>query len=112
VFLCHGEPVRTDSLIDIYTNRPFAKVFKAIRLARERLQPVFEFRPEWPEERKKGGANISLAKIEQIHRLHEAGAGAGQIAEKVGVHRMTVYRHIKQFHRARPGEADESGQVR
>jgi len=32
VFLCHGEPVRTDTLIDIYTNRPFAKVFKAIRL--------------------------------------------------------------------------------
>ena len=66
VFLCHGEPVRTDSLIDIYTNRPFAKVFKAIRLARERLQPVFEFHAEWPDERKKGGLNISLAKVEQI----------------------------------------------
>ena len=95
VFLCHGEPVRSDTLIDIYTNRPFAKVFKAIRLARERLQPVFEFHAEWPEERKKGGLNIPLAKVERIQRLHEKGMGAVAIAQEVGVHRMTVYRHIK-----------------
>jgi predicted DNA-binding protein (UPF0251 family) len=96
VFLCHGEPVRTDTLIDIYTNRPFAKVFKAIRLARERLQPVFEFHAEWPEGRKKGGLNISLAKVEQIQRLHAAGVRVEEIAKQVGVHRMTVYRHIKR----------------
>lgn len=96
VFLCHGEPVRTDTLIDIYTNRPFAKVFKAIRMARERLQPVFEFHAEWPEERKKGGLNISLAKVEQIQRLHSAGVRVAEIAKQVGVHQMTVYRHIKR----------------
>ena len=96
VFLCRGEPVRTDTLIDIYTNRPFAKVFKAIRLARERLQPVFQFRAEWPEERKKGGLNISLAKVEQIQRLHAAGVRVEEIARQVGVHKMTVYRHIKR----------------
>jgi hypothetical protein len=95
VFLCHGEPVRSDTLLDIYTNRPFAKVFKAIGLARERLQPVFEFRAEWPEERKKGGLNIHLAKVEQIRSLHEKGMGAVAIARQVGVHRMTVYRHLR-----------------
>ena len=95
VFLCHGEPVRSDTLIDIYTNRPFAKVFRAIRLARERLQPVFEFHAEWPDERKKGGLNISLAKVEQIQRLHAAGVRVEEIAQQVGVHRMTVYRHLK-----------------
>jgi integrase len=30
VFLCHGTPVRTDIQLDMYTNRPFAKVFTAI----------------------------------------------------------------------------------
>ncbi len=41
VYLCHGKPVKTDSLADIYTNRPFGKVFKALRKLREHLQPVF-----------------------------------------------------------------------
>jgi hypothetical protein len=30
VFLCHGQPVKNDSLADIYTNRPFGKVFEAL----------------------------------------------------------------------------------
>jgi predicted DNA-binding protein (UPF0251 family) len=108
VFICHGEPVRTDDIIDIYTNRPFAKVFKAIRLARERLQPVFEFHAEWPEERKKGGLNISLAKVEQIQRLHAAGVRVEEIAKQVGVHKMTVYRHIKRCPPSPQGEAEET----
>jgi hypothetical protein len=97
VFLCHGEPVRSDTLIDIYTNRPFAKVFKAIRMSRERLQSMFEFHAEWPDERKKGGLNIPFAKVEQIQSLYEKGLGAVAIAKQVGVHRMTVYRHIKNY---------------
>ena len=28
VFLCHGKPVKTDQLSDLYTNRPFGKVFE------------------------------------------------------------------------------------
>jgi hypothetical protein len=41
VFLCHGKPVKTDELADVYTNRPWAKVFQAQQQVRERLQPVF-----------------------------------------------------------------------
>jgi hypothetical protein len=37
VFLCHGEPVGSDALLDLYTNRPFAKVFLAIDLLDTRL---------------------------------------------------------------------------
>src|SRR5262245_16683554 len=29
VFLCHGTPVKADELLDLYSNRPFAKVFEA-----------------------------------------------------------------------------------
>lgn len=41
VFDCHGSPVRTDSLSDQYSNRPFGKVFAAIRDVEEFLEPVF-----------------------------------------------------------------------
>jgi hypothetical protein len=42
VFLCHGQAVETDDLADIYTNRPFGKVFEAIRRVEQYLQPVFD----------------------------------------------------------------------
>lgn len=42
VFLCHGQPVQSDDLSDVYTNRPFGKVFAAIRRVEDHLQTVFE----------------------------------------------------------------------
>ncbi len=42
VFLCHGQPVRTDDLLDLYTGRPFGKVFKAIREVEKYLKPMFQ----------------------------------------------------------------------
>jgi hypothetical protein len=41
IFLCHGKPVKSDELLDDYTNRPFEKVFEAIRKVEEYLTPVF-----------------------------------------------------------------------
>ncbi|EAQ80610.1 hypothetical protein [Blastopirellula marina] len=41
VFDCHGSPVKTDSLSDQYSNRPFGKVFQAIREVEAYLAPVF-----------------------------------------------------------------------
>lgn len=41
VFLCHGTPVKADDLLDVYTNRPFAKVFQAIDRLGERLRPLW-----------------------------------------------------------------------
>lgn len=41
IFLCHGQPVESDELLDDYTNRPFEKVFEGIRRVEEFLQPVF-----------------------------------------------------------------------
>ena len=57
------------------------------------------------QRRKKGGLNISLAKVEQIQSLHKKGLGAVAIAQAVGVHRMTVCRHIKECEPARQEEA-------
>ncbi|WP_372715442.1 hypothetical protein [Novipirellula sp.] len=41
VFDCHGQPVKSDALTDAYSNRPFGRVFTAIRNVQEYLQPVF-----------------------------------------------------------------------
>jgi hypothetical protein len=46
VFLCHGTPVKTDELLERYTNRPFAKVFGAIEWMGETLQPLWVGVPE------------------------------------------------------------------
>ena len=42
VFLCHGQPVATDNLLDLYTGRPFGRVFQAIREVEKHLKPMFE----------------------------------------------------------------------
>ena len=42
VFLCHGNAVDSDALADVYTNRPFGRVFEAIRAMEEHFAPVFE----------------------------------------------------------------------
>ena len=65
VFLRHGKVVKTDDLIDLYTNRPFGKLFVALREVEEYLQPVFAAAPEtpFPEKRKKGGPNITPGQI-------------------------------------------------
>jgi hypothetical protein len=42
VFLCHGQPVESDDLLDLYTARPFGRVFQAIRDVEKHLEPMFE----------------------------------------------------------------------
>ncbi len=42
IYLCHGQSVKSDSLAEVYTNRPFDKVFSALDTVRsEKLAPVF-----------------------------------------------------------------------
>lgn len=45
VFLCHGQPVKSDELSDVYTNRPFDKAAEALAKVREDLQPMFNLAP-------------------------------------------------------------------
>jgi hypothetical protein len=99
VFDCHGEPVKSDSLSDVYTNRPFGKVFQAIRDVQNYLEPVFleagkaPFSPQ-PQ------AYTKRSVIERIIQLHDEGNFTGQIAAALGLSGRTVSRHIQQHHRA------------
>lgn len=44
-FLSHGQPVATDDLADVYSNRPFAKVAEALGKVEKQLAPMFDAAP-------------------------------------------------------------------
>ena len=92
VFICHGQPVQSDDLLDLYTNRPFARLFEAIRSVRQRLDKVFQVQADWPPEPKKGGPNITRRTSDEIDRLLQEGLPVADVAQQVGVSRMAVYR--------------------
>ena len=61
VFDCHGKPVQSDELNDLYSNRPFGKVFDAIKKVEQYLKPVFAESGEDPF-----GVNIINTKHEEL----------------------------------------------
>ena len=96
VFLFHGAKVRADDLLDKYTNRDWAAVYRGNAAVRQMLQPVFDQCPEpFQSGKRKGGGNISLGKIERIQQLHRDGVHPDEIAQIVKVSRATVYRRIQ-----------------
>ena len=95
VFLCHGHPVRTDDLLDLYTNRPFGKVFEAMKEVEMRLKPFFDAAPAdllaLPDRK-----HESLARIERILKLHDEGKSIREIAIRVGLSKSVVGRHLER----------------
>jgi hypothetical protein len=95
VFLCHGKPVETDDLSDVYTDRPFAKVFEALSRLEAKLTPVFDAAPRdlftQPMQQYTG-----LKKAKRILQLHEEGKPVREIAEAVGLSKTTVHRHLQR----------------
>ena len=104
VFLMHGKPVKKDDLLDLYTNRPFGEVFKALRQLEQDLKPFFDAAPtdawETPMQQ-----YTSLSTREQMLELHRQGVKAPEIARRFGKSPTTVYRLIeRQQERKKPGE--------
>jgi hypothetical protein len=91
------ERAESDDLLEIYANRPFAKVFDALRRVAGYLQPVFDAAPPDPfsEAAVSPSLNISLGKVKEIKRLRAEGVGPTEIARRLGVSRMTVYYHTR-----------------
>jgi hypothetical protein len=99
IFISHGNPFKTDDLLEVYTNKPFGDVFAACRWLEEKLKPMFDATPTdpFPAERKTGGGGrISKKKHEQILRLVRQGISKAEIARRVNVSKATVYRHLEQ----------------
>lgn len=105
VFAAHGRPVGSDDLIDRYSNRPFLKVFKAIRAWGEKIAPVFATVVEpFPPGARKSNPSLSLGTIKAIHELREQGMKLREISERLGVCIATV-----QFYLGKAKEAEAEG---
>jgi DNA-binding NarL/FixJ family response regulator len=93
VFLCHGHPVKSDSLLDIYAERDFARVFRAIREVQQYLEPVFDAAPKdlhsQPQPQKTGRKTVK-----RILELSSQGMSIREIAEQVGMSKSAVARHL------------------
>lgn len=100
VFICHGTPYKADDLAELYSNRPFAKLFDALRKIEDELQPLWDAVPD-PFGRYTQ-QYTSLSKVKQIKAMDQDGVPVAEIAEAVGVSRMTVYRHTKKQGKQRP----------
>ena len=101
----------TERLIqDEETNRPFARVLRALQSVEGFLEPMFTEVPEpFPEERKKGGGNLSVGQIEKIHKMDDEGKAVAEIAAAIGTTKQTVYRRIGAHRQASNEAADQSG---
>jgi hypothetical protein len=96
VFLSHGQPVKSDDLLDAYTNRDFSKVFAALDRVHLQLAPMFAAAPDaFTGAPSPAGANISRATIEAILRLHGEGKSVAEISKTLKLSRPTVYRWLQ-----------------
>ena len=113
VFISHGNPFKSDDLLELYSNKPFGRVFEACRWLEEVFGPVFEVTPDnpFPAERKLGGGGLTLKQRKSIQRLEQQGLSAKEIAKKVGCTAATVYRNWgRNGNDAMPPNEREEGQ--
>jgi integrase len=101
MFLAHGRATG-DELLVIYAQRPFAKVFRALKILRRKFAPLFAKVPDpfpadgVPETR----PEISLGKIRRIKELRAQGFKVCHICRELGVSRTTVYRYTQKAQQA------------
>jgi hypothetical protein len=84
VFLSHGTPVRADELLELYTNRPFARVFTALDKVGEKLRPLWAgVSDPFPDEVTKQGVHIDPGIIRRIQTMKQQGFKISHIAEQL-----------------------------
>lgn len=109
VFLCHGRPVKSDHLAEVYTNRVFGRVFQAIKDVQQKLAPVFAAVPEPFGVYHQMYTSRTTAK--KIIELHLQGWSIRQIADEVKKSKTTVQRHVHWHNGTNPdgGERRSEG---
>ena len=105
VFMCHGQPVATDNLTDVYSNRPFGKVFKAIREVQEYLQPVFAAAGATPFESRLSQFAYRSETHDRIIDLRSQGRSVREIAAEVSRSQTAVRQHLHRQRRLEMGVA-------
>ena len=94
VFHARGKPVKGDDHSEVYSNRHFPKVFRAIRRIGRKLQPLFDAVQEpFPAEVTK--PQVSPSTIRRIKDLRKQGFKLAKIGEIVGLCEDTVRKYLK-----------------
>ncbi|MBA4066513.1 MAG: hypothetical protein C0501_22970 [Isosphaera sp.] len=99
VFGCHGKPVPTDGLIDLYSNRDFRRVHDACDKWGERLAAMFAAVPEpfVAGKRQHHTSEAILQKRQRVADLRGQGHTLARIGEEMGLSIGAVRHHL---HRA------------
>ena len=95
-FLLHGTPVESDDLLDLYTKRPFAKLFHALRQMQVDFKDFFDAAPKEVDEQPMQ-QYTSLEKRERILAGFKDEMTVTQIMKDVGVSRSTVLRTLDRL---------------
>ncbi len=96
VFACHGKPVPTDGLLDLYSNRDFRRVHDACFKWGERLTAMFAAVPEpfVAAKRRHQKSDAILRKRERVVELRGQGNTLAQIGEEMGLSIGAVRSHL------------------
>jgi hypothetical protein len=107
VFLCHGKPVKTDDLSEVYTNRVFGKVFKANKVVEAHLAPMFAAVDDPFGKYRQQYTSRKVVKI--ILALFDQGTRISKISTETGVSRGAIYRHLEACGRRNgPGQGKKT----
>jgi hypothetical protein len=93
VFHARGKPVVTDDHSEVYSNRNFSRVFKAIRIMGKKLASVFNSVPD-PFPVKQTKPHLTPAKRDRIKELRQQGYTLAKIGEMVGCSDETVRKYL------------------
>jgi hypothetical protein len=88
MYLAHSETADSrDTLLSVYTSRPWKKLHRALLRLRKKLRPVFASVDKPWEGR---GTRIALGTVAKVKELRAAGMTLTEIAAQVGLHHVTV----------------------
>jgi site-specific recombinase XerC len=97
ISICHGTPVPTDNLLDLYATRPFDLVFAAQEKVGTALRPLFSAEPPPVKTRKTlTRTRLPAATVEAIKALLAEGVKPREIASRLGIRRSTVYWYVEK----------------
>ena len=96
VFHSRGNPVKEDPFSEVYSNRPFRRVFKALRRIHKLLTKKVFATVEDPFPAKPIQTVLSLGTIARIKTMKAQGFKNGKIAEELGVSKKTVWRYARK----------------
>ncbi|MBY0230955.1 MAG: hypothetical protein K2W96_16845 [Gemmataceae bacterium] len=98
VFACHGKPVPSDGLLDLYSNRDFRRVHEACARWGERLAPIFAAVPEpfTTTKRKHQTAESMLMMRQRVVELRGQGKTLAEVGAEVGLSIGAVRNHLSK----------------